>query len=171
MYKYIKLFKIVVVIIAFILCVILFLEFDVDKPGPDSVLYRGLALNLISRIGFVDNIRYDEILPPIGHPFLLALLTLFGINARYFIFISIIFCIIIVFALLYMSTHSFLLSAIGCTLYLFFCPDVFIQDGIEVSLFLFGTIWLALLICTIYFKRLECLISFGMFTVVRTPYV
>lgn len=40
---------------------------------PDSKLYMGLAENLMNGKGYYDTIRNDEILPPIGHPFLLFL--------------------------------------------------------------------------------------------------
>jgi len=121
---------------------------------------------LLSGNGFIDNIRNDEILPSIGHPFLLAVLELLKIDSRYFIYVSIVLCIILVFSLLLKFTNSIPLSAIGSTLYLYFCPSVFLQDGVEISLLLFGTVWIVMVICTVYYRTLSWFISIGIYTVI-----
>jgi hypothetical protein len=64
--------------IVFALLLILYFAIFYDVPiqeelTPDSRLYLGLAQNLINGTGFHDTIRNDEILPPIGHPLLVAI--------------------------------------------------------------------------------------------------
>ena len=41
--------------------------------GPDAHQYLKMAENLKSGIGLVDNLRFDEIIPPIGHPLILMI--------------------------------------------------------------------------------------------------
>ena len=64
-------------LIAFLAIIIISAVFSTRVPvqqklTPDSTLYIGLADNLVNGEGYYDTIRNDEILPPIGHPLLLA---------------------------------------------------------------------------------------------------
>lgn len=65
-----------------------------DELTPDSKLYNGLAQNIIKGVGYHDTIRNNEILPPIGHPLIIATYDFLGIPFEFtktFILISILF--------------------------------------------------------------------------------
>ena len=47
-------------------------EAQLADLSPDAKLYYGLAENLVAGRGYVDTIRNEQILPPIGHPALRA---------------------------------------------------------------------------------------------------
>ena len=69
----------------------------ISKMGADSKLYFGLGNNLLNGISYVDNIRNDEILPPIGFPFLIMIANWLKIKGTMFMFLllSISFLILI----------------------------------------------------------------------------
>lgn len=52
-----------------------------DIHTPDGELYYGLAGNLIANEGYHDDIRDDIILPPIGHPILIVISRLVGLDS------------------------------------------------------------------------------------------
>jgi hypothetical protein len=47
-------------------------EIQVENLNPDAQYYFHLARNLVDGNGYYDNLRNDEILPSVGHPFLLV---------------------------------------------------------------------------------------------------
>jgi hypothetical protein len=76
---------IIEIIVALVLCFYLSLNEVILPPGPDANLYNGISENLLSSVGYVDNIRNDFILPSVGHPLLLATLKFFGMTDGNFI--------------------------------------------------------------------------------------
>lgn len=60
----------------------------VRSATPDGQLYIGLAENISSGIGYIDNIRNDEILPPIFHPLYLSFLDDF-LSQKAIVFLSV----------------------------------------------------------------------------------
>jgi len=105
------------------------------SPGPDANLYFGLGNNLLNGVGYIDNIRNDYILPPIGHPLLISLFSLIGLS-------GLLFNKIIFFAAIFFSFRVFRLaetSLLTSIILVFLIPVVlpsFIIYGVEVSLFL-----------------------------------
>src|SRR3989304_6315872 len=86
-------------LIAFLAIIIISAVFSTRVPvqqklTPDSTLYIGLADNLVNGEGYYDTIRNDEILPPIGHPLLLASSLLLNVSPYFdgvLIFLSFLF--------------------------------------------------------------------------------
>jgi hypothetical protein len=51
-------------------------HFQIQHLNPDAKLYYALAQNIVDGTGYFDTLRNDQIIPPIGHPLLLALLCI-----------------------------------------------------------------------------------------------
>lgn len=51
-------------------------DFQLQHLNPDAKLYYSLAQNIVDGTGYFDTLRNDQIMPPIGHPFLLAVLCI-----------------------------------------------------------------------------------------------
>ena len=50
--------------------------FQIQHLNPDAKLYYSLAQNIVDKKDYFDTLRNDQIMPPIGHPLLLALLCI-----------------------------------------------------------------------------------------------
>lgn len=130
-----KFLKITIYLILLIYAVIVVFNIPMIQSSPDSKLYLGLAENIKSGTGYYDNIRNQDILPPIGHPLLLCVFSLFSNNVavftRLFIFISLL--------LLSLAAHKTLKTiwAIGVSFLfplLVWVPGVWIAGGVESSI-------------------------------------
>ncbi len=92
--------KLIYILITLTLLITVYLLFtripvlSTDELTPDSKLYNGLAQNIITGVGYQDTIRNNEILPPVGHPLIIAVYSFLGIPFEFtktFILISILF--------------------------------------------------------------------------------
>ncbi len=116
-----------------IIIIFSFLFIDIVPSGPDAKLYFGLAKNLFNGVGYIDTIRHDEILPPIGYPYIISLALGFGIGAYTFM----ISMLIVSFMLLYKSFKNLNIDAtLAIVLILIFINILtpFNAWGIEVAL-------------------------------------
>jgi len=133
----------------FIFSLALFVDFD--PAGPDSKLYYGLAKNLVNKIGYIDNIRGDEILPSIGYPIIIASSIKLGINAYLFAKL----CIAASFVFLHKTFKLFLLNnieSIISMLIFYFCLPVFNIWGVELVLLVSNTLLMYVIVFS-FFSR------------------
>lgn len=57
---------------------------DIKAPGPDAQLYHSLAQQLVNGESYEDQLRKDEIIPPIGHPVILFFPIKLGIRGDFY---------------------------------------------------------------------------------------
>jgi len=60
----------------FLLFVVLSLKYDIGAIAPDGKLYDGIGAEFFRTGRFIDNVRHQEVLPSLGHPFLHGVLKL-----------------------------------------------------------------------------------------------
>lgn len=115
-----------------IILIVVFSYVKIEPISPDSELYLGLAKNILNGTGYYDTIRNDEILPPIGHPLLIAISLQLGISANLFAFTLLISS----FVLLYFALKNIKLHLLFIPLLLLFIDIVpsFFLYGIELSI-------------------------------------
>ena len=80
------------------------------------MLYKGLAENILAGVGYIDTIRNDEILPPVGHPLIIASLKSLGFDG----YRAALLLLILSFMLLYLATENLGLRWLFFT-FLLFC--------------------------------------------------
>lgn len=131
-----------------IIVLTVFLNIRTEQAGPDSNLYLQLAKNILNLDGYIDNIRNDEIMPPVGHPILIGIGLAFGIDGE--IYTKTI--ISVSFWLFYISLKNLKLSIFFPPLFIAFISifPSFIIWGIESSI-LFTCAFL-LFALTLYYK-------------------
>ena len=141
------LIQIIVYSMLLIYTVVVISRIPVTPRSPDSDLYFGLAENIKSGTGYIDNIRNQDILPPVGHPLLLSIFLLFSDNlvlfTRLFIFISL--------CLLSITTHKALpwklAGGVSVLLpLLIWKQQVWIAAGVESSVFFINSLLMLSLI-------------------------
>jgi len=71
-------------LIPYFIIILVSLFVQIVPSGPDANLYFGLGQNLLNDIGYIDNIRNDEILPSIGYPFIIMLALKLGMSGKIF---------------------------------------------------------------------------------------
>jgi hypothetical protein len=121
-------------------CAALTLWFQVSPAGSDSELYSGLADNLLSGRGYVDTVRNDEIITPIGHPLVLAATKIIGLSdglrERLFLFIS----LLLVFHTGLSLSRSYVFGLAMAGAFALASHRQFIAGGIESSIVLMNTL-------------------------------
>ena len=121
--------------LALILCFVF--QFSTpDVVSPDGTLYHGLAENLVDGDGYIDNIRNDFILPPVGHPLVILLAETLGITdplvfARILLFLGLCFGFLTLKALELPRFYRL----IGLLLMYAIIPSEIYNWGVEISLF------------------------------------
>ena len=121
-------------------CLFLTLQFRMNPAGGDAVLYSGLADNLLQGRGYVDNVRHDEIIPPIGHPLVLAAVRRAGWPTGNLGFLLIFLSIALVFHLGLAATRAWWAGLALAGLFVLGCHRHFNVDGAEASILFFNTL-------------------------------
>lgn len=106
-YSLSKLNKYDVLSILLIFCFSSIVDINIEL-SPDSKLYYGLALNILDGVGFYDTIRNNEILPSVGHPLIIAIITKLNINGLLYSYLI----LSVSFILIHLSILSLGLSRI-----------------------------------------------------------
>ncbi|PKP02373.1 MAG: hypothetical protein CVU11_12000 [Bacteroidetes bacterium HGW-Bacteroidetes-6] len=101
--------------------------------GPDANLYFGLSRNLVDGTGYIDNIRNDFILPPVGHPLLIVVLSFFKLTGVGINFLLLFLSLICAFGFFKNRGFSLVVSLLLIFLIPFLLPPFNIY-GVEVSL-------------------------------------
>jgi hypothetical protein len=122
------------------------LNFPVDTPvqeqftrlNPDSKLYYGLARNLSDGTGYHDTVRKKDVLPPVGHPLLLALVSEgLGLSPARQAWLSIWLSVICLILATHLYSRSRLCVLIAAGLYAAYLREVtWLAGGVETSIVL-----------------------------------
>jgi len=89
--------------------------FQLQHLNPDAKLYYSLAQNIVDGTGYFDTLRNDQIIPPIGHPLLLALLCIkLGLSPATFswLLLSAAFIIFAVAIRIYTGSNIFVVGSL-----------------------------------------------------------
>lgn len=108
------------------------------EPGPDALLYIQMSLNIKSGLGLIDNIRFQEIIPPLGHPLLLSFF-----NAKTWTYYSF-FSVLIIMLLLFRKVfRNYLLEGLFFLLFILATQE-WIIGNVEITLVLFFSVFITL---------------------------
>ena len=110
-------------------------RFEVDDPGPDALLYHGIAVNLIQGSGFVDTVRNNDLLPPIGHPAILAMTDAVLGDSDGYSRPAIAAGFLLFMLAIQAGSGSIIFAMVAGAVYALMLPQVFRQWGIETTFF------------------------------------
>lgn len=121
-------------------CLLLAKLFEIMPAGPDGVLYGRLAENLLNGRGYIDNLRHQEVLPPVGHPLLLAVFRWAGVSGGTLTFLLILSSVLLVFQTGFVVSRAWWAGLALAALYVYGCYRYFNIDGVEASILFLNTL-------------------------------